>query len=99
MGCARFSTRRRQVFRKVGLNDQNYHVEADYLNRYMSVYKFEQISADLCVEMKKSNTVIEKWPTQLKLRVGQEGAEEEFRLNLGSSFTNTERYVEWRRVK
>ena len=60
---------------------------------------FEQISADLCVEIKKSNTVIEKWPTQLKLQLGQKGAEEEFRLNLGSSFMNIECYVEWRRVK
>ena len=59
---------------------------------------FEQISADLGVEMKKSNTIVEKWPTQLKLKVGQKGAEEEFRLNLGSSFTNIERYIEWRRV-
>jgi hypothetical protein len=49
--------------------------------------------------MKKSNTVIEKWPTQLKLQLRQKGAEEDFRLNLGSSFTNVERYVEWRRVE
>ncbi len=48
--------------------------------------------------MKTSNTVVEKWPTQLKLKIGQKGAEEEFRLNLGSSFTNIERYVEWMRV-
>lgn len=59
---------------------------------------FEQISTDLGVQMKNSNTIVEKWPTQLKLKVGQTGAEEEFRLNLGSSFANIERYVEWRRV-
>ena len=53
---------------------------------------------DLGVEMKKSNTVVETWPTQLKLKAGQKGAKEEFRLNLGPSFANTERYVEWRRV-
>ena len=46
-----------------------------------------------------NNTVIEKWPTRLKIPRGQNGAEEEFRLNLGSNFTNTERYVEWRRVE
>ncbi len=49
--------------------------------------------------MKKINTIHEKWPTQLKLKAGQEGAEEEFRLNLGSGFTNIERYVEWRRIR
>ncbi|KAH8674391.1 hypothetical protein BGZ60DRAFT_468760 [Tricladium varicosporioides] len=69
-----------------------------FFSRYMVFCDFEQISADLGVEMKKSNTIVEKWPTQLKLTVGQKGAKEEFRLNLGSSFTNIERYVEWRRV-
>lgn len=64
----------------------------------MILCDFKQISADLGVEMKKLNTIVEKWPTQLKLKVGQKGAEEEFRLNLGSSFTNVERYVEWRRI-
>lgn len=61
-------------------------------------HDFEQISADLCVEMKKNNTVVEKWPTRLMLQPGQERAEEEFRLNLGSGFSSIERYVEWRRV-
>jgi len=64
----------------------------------MSTHDFEGISKELRVEMKKSNTIVEKWPTRLKLQAGQEGAEEEFRLELGSSFTNTERYVEWRRI-
>jgi hypothetical protein len=48
--------------------------------------------------MKNINTVVKKWPTQLKLQLGQKGAEEEFRLLLGSGFTNIERYVEWRRA-
>jgi hypothetical protein len=65
----------------------------------MMFHHFEQISADLRVEIKQSNTVVEKWPTKLKLHLGQEGAEEEFRLNLGAKFTNIERYVEWRRVE
>jgi hypothetical protein len=61
-------------------------------------FNFEQVSTDLRVEMKKSNTVVEEWPTRLKLQPGEDGAKEEFRLKLGSNFTNTERYVEWRRV-
>ncbi|KAH8593889.1 hypothetical protein B0O99DRAFT_546517 [Bisporella sp. PMI_857] len=69
-----------------------------YFDRYMEFCNFEQISADLRVEMKKNNTIVEKWPTKLKLQPGQKGAQEEFRLNLGFNFTNTERYVEWRRV-
>lgn len=65
----------------------------------MALHDFEQISADLRMEMKESNTVTEQWPTQLKLQLGQNGAEEEFRLNLGSGFSCVERYMEWRRLE
>lgn len=64
----------------------------------MEFCNFKQISADLSVRMKGKNTIVEEWPTQPKLKAGQEGAEEEFRLFLGSGFTNVERYVEWSRV-
>lgn len=64
----------------------------------MVLCEFEKISMNLRVEMKNINTIVEKWPTQLKLHLGQRGAEEEFRLKLGSDSTNIERYVEWRRV-
>ena len=64
----------------------------------MAATNFEQVSAELNVEMKERNTVVEEWPTQLKLKVGEKGAEEEFRWCLGSGFTNVERYVEWKRV-
>jgi len=70
-----------------------------YFERYMVLYDFEEISGDLGVEMKHINTVTERWPTQLKLQLGQTGAEEEFRLLLGSGFTNIERYVEWRKAQ
>jgi hypothetical protein len=65
----------------------------------MAVTKFKQFPEDLGVEKKKRNTIVERWPTQLKLKAGHKDAEEEFRLNLGSGFTNIERYVEWRRVR
>jgi hypothetical protein len=65
----------------------------------MKFVDFEQISKEFGMRMKEHNTIIEKWPTRLKLRIGQEGAKEEFRLNLGSNFTNIERYVEWTKVK
>ncbi|KAL2063905.1 hypothetical protein VTL71DRAFT_4399 [Oculimacula yallundae] len=69
-----------------------------FFNRYMIFYNFKQISADLGVEMKESNTIVEEWPTQLKLKIGEKGAEEEFRLCLGSYSVSIERYVEWSRV-
>ena len=40
----------------------------------MALYKFEQICTDLQVEMKKRNTIVDMWPTQLKLQEGQDGA-------------------------
>ncbi|TVY46805.1 hypothetical protein LOCC1_G003170, partial [Lachnellula occidentalis] len=43
-----------------------------YFSRYMEFCNFEQISVDLGVQMKESNTIAEKWPTQLKLEAGQE---------------------------
>lgn len=64
----------------------------------MALCKFEQICTDLQVEMKKRNTIVDMWPTQLKLREGQDGAIEEFRFKLGSSVTNVECCVEWRRA-
>jgi hypothetical protein len=65
----------------------------------MVLHGFKQISADLKVEMKKVNTIIDKWPTRLKLRPGEKGDKEAFLALLGSTFIGTERYVEWRRVE
>ncbi|OBT66458.1 hypothetical protein VE03_03695 [Pseudogymnoascus sp. 23342-1-I1] len=69
-----------------------------YFERYMAFFRFKQISADFNVEMKAVHTIVEKWPTRLKLQLGEKGDKEEFLTLLGSSFTGTERYVEWRRV-
>lgn len=65
----------------------------------MASCKFDQISAELRIEMKENNTIVEHWPTQLKLKSSEEGTEKEFRLLLGSSFPRMERYVEWRRLE
>ncbi|OAF63257.1 hypothetical protein VC83_00215 [Pseudogymnoascus destructans] len=66
--------------------------------RYMA-YGFKQITADLNVEMKKVHTIVEKWLTRLELQLGEKGAKEEFLMLLGSTFTGTERHVEWRGVE
>ncbi|OAA37382.1 hypothetical protein NOR_07081 [Metarhizium rileyi] len=66
--------------------------------RYMSRLGFDKCSEDLGIIMKVKNTIVEEWPTRLKLRPGQRGAEDEFRNNLGSGFTSLERYVEWKIV-
>jgi len=64
----------------------------------MALCDFDKISADLSLKMKKINTVVEEWPTRLKLQLGEKGAEAEFRLLLGSGYTTTEHYVEWKRT-
>ncbi|OBT89075.1 hypothetical protein VE02_01946 [Pseudogymnoascus sp. 03VT05] len=70
-----------------------------HFDRYMVCHKFEQISVNLKVEMKEVHTIVEKWPTRLKLRLGEKGDKEEFIMLLGSSFIGTERHVEWRRAE
>lgn len=65
----------------------------------MAQHNFKQISADLNVVMKSVHTIVEKWPTRLKLQQGEKGDKEEFLMLLGSTFTGSERYVEWRRVE
>jgi hypothetical protein len=56
----------------------------------MEFCEFEQTCTDLQVEMKKCNTIVDMWPTQLKHQEGQDGAIEEFRFKLGSSVTKVE---------
>jgi len=73
-------------------------VTPDSPTRYSRHRDFDRISADLGVAEKESNTIVEKWPMRLKLQPGQEDAQEEFNVMLGSNFSGMERYVEWKRV-
>jgi hypothetical protein len=63
----------------------------------MTVQQFDRI-ADSIGMIIKENTVTEPWPTQLKLRHGQYGAQEEFDGLLSSNLTGMEHYVEWKRM-
>jgi hypothetical protein len=67
--------------------------------RFMALQKFDAVSKALGVVMKKSHTVIEPWPTALKLRHNQKGGREAFELLLASSCSGVERYVEWKRAE
>jgi hypothetical protein len=64
-----------QVYRKVNPDNPTYQIEAN-LSLGIVLDDFEKISVDLRVKINNINTVVEKWPTQLKLQLGQEGAEE-----------------------
>lgn len=69
------------------------------MDSYRRRYSFDnlQVSVDLAVAEKENNTIVEKWPTRVKLQIGQQGAQEEFDVLLGSNFSGMERYVEWKR--
>jgi hypothetical protein len=63
----------------------------------MEVHRFKEAEDLFGVKMKEHHTIIEPWPTRLKLRSGQRGWEEEFKLVHSSNHAGSERYVEWRR--
>jgi hypothetical protein len=66
--------------------------------RYMHLEDFAGMQPRLGLELKADNTVIEKWPTALKMELPQPGAQEEFDVLLASGHGGNERYVEWKRV-
>jgi hypothetical protein len=74
-------------------------MDVDNIIRFMELQKFDTFSTSVGATMKKTHTVIEPWPTALKLLPTQEGAQEEFGLLLSSSCSGLERYIEWRRVE
>ena len=63
----------------------------------MQKFRFVKSTAEFNMQMKEPHTIIEKWPMKLKLKPGQESAQEEFKLRLASVNHGDERYVEWRR--
>ncbi|KAI1811449.1 hypothetical protein GGS20DRAFT_562966 [Poronia punctata] len=77
---------------------RNIVVDVDkFFNRYMSVMDFDGISADSGLVIKEANTIVEKWPTRLKLKPEDPGAVQEFDLLLASGFSSLERFTEWKR--
>ncbi|KAI1779113.1 hypothetical protein F4818DRAFT_403367 [Hypoxylon cercidicola] len=64
--------------------------------RFLARIDMRSIQARLNLTMKEYNTIVDPWPTRLKLRPDQPGAQEEFARALSSPFTGVERYVEWK---
>ena len=63
----------------------------------MTEFEFQEIERVFGVAMKEPHTIIDKWPLRLKLKLGQKGAQEEFKTLLESGHKGSERYVEWKR--
>jgi hypothetical protein len=49
--------------------------------------------------VKSRNSIVDKWPTRLKLRPKERGAQEEFNAAVASKLNGTEVYLEWQRVE
>jgi hypothetical protein len=64
----------------------------------MEEHHFRELEQGSGMSMKTDNTIIPRWPTKLKLRPGQEGAQEEFDILAASAHAGVERYVEWKRT-
>ena len=65
-----------------------------YFERFVHDCRLEDLGKAAGLQMKSSNTIVEKWPMRLKKNATQD----EFDLLLGSNCTGSERYVEWRSV-
>lgn len=65
---------------------------------YCESYIFEQTALMNGLKIKTQNTVIEKWPLKLKLRMGEPGFDEEFNNLFASDSWGWEAYLEWARA-
>ncbi|KAL8392720.1 hypothetical protein RB595_002781 [Gaeumannomyces hyphopodioides] len=76
--------------------DMDYVFEA-----YMIGHRFDEAAAAAGVEMKKSNTIVEKWPIRFPFTSDPLSAKarKAFALMLSSGHIGHERYVEWRAVR
>ncbi len=66
--------------------------------RYMKNMDFAAIETRCGLKMKAPHTIIDKWPTRLKLQPDQQGAQDEFNVVFSSSHRGMDRYVEWARI-
>ncbi|KAF4466645.1 hypothetical protein FALBO_6497 [Fusarium albosuccineum] len=70
-----------------------------YFNRYMEANRFMFNGFCSTMIMKDEHTIVDQWPHRLKLKVGEEGAQEEFNIRVESMQSGDERYVEWKSLK
>ncbi|RDW81293.1 uncharacterized protein DSM5745_04850 [Aspergillus mulundensis] len=66
-------------------------------NCYAEYYQLQSAADQTNAVRKEPHTIVDKWPTRLKLQPGQPGAQEEFDRHILRSVRGTLRYVEWQR--
>ncbi|SMR61109.1 unnamed protein product [Zymoseptoria tritici ST99CH_1E4] len=74
-----------------------------WFNEFLKVHEFAKAGkttglATVGMKMKKKHTIVEKWPTKMKLKLGQLGVKQELKLLRASGLRVDERYVEWKRT-
>lgn len=67
-------------------------------NRYAELYGFASLAGRLGMDLETKNSIVEPWPTRLKLKQDGTWSQHEFNAILGSDFSCLERYVEWRMI-
>lgn len=70
-----------------------------FFDRFAEWQEFDALASKMHMQMKNVHTIVDAWPTALKLERGDEGAKEEFEQRLASGWTGLERFVEWKRVE
>lgn len=67
----------------------------EYFAEYTRMLGFVDIANKTSMQMKRKNTIIEKWPYRLRKKFGEAGAAEEFESLIASGVSGYEVYVEW----
>ncbi|KAJ5674950.1 uncharacterized protein N7477_004884 [Penicillium maclennaniae] len=67
------------------------------VDRFLKDHEFREAGEASGEMMKEPHTIIEEWPSRLKLRPDQSGAQDEFDRRLREGVSGKERYVEWKR--
>lgn len=70
----------------------------EWFAEYMELMDFAGAAAASQMTMKKTHSIVPKWPHRLTKRFGQSGAQKEFDELYESGFIG-ERYVEWQLAK
>ncbi|USW53875.1 hypothetical protein Slin15195_G071940 [Septoria linicola] len=79
---------------------QDYVRDVDkYFDAHKVIEDFRKVERLTSMRIKQQHTVIEEWPTRLKLKYWQPGAQQEFDQAFGGAHKGMERYLEWKKAQ
>lgn len=68
-------------------------------DQYTKIKGFANAAKKAGLRMKPVHTIVEKWPSKLKLKANEPGGKEEFEIMMASGHDSRDRYVEWTRLE